>query len=98
MINGITLLSVEQAADSMLIKLLQNEESVEIIEKCSSCNHEKIEKKQYITVCVSEKNPTKRQIEYLLNFEINTLQQSFRCKFCSKVLDLISQIWLSYFF
>jgi len=98
MINGITLLSVEQAADSMLIKLLQNEESVEIIEKCTSCNHEKIEKKQCITVCVSEKNPTKRQIEYLLNFEINNLQQSFRCKFCSKVFDLILKFGHHIFF
>lgn len=98
MINGITLLSVKQAADSMLIKLLQNEESVEIIEKCISCNHEKIEKKQCITVCASEKNPTKRQIEYLLNFEINNLQQSFRCKLFSKVLDLILKFGYHIFF
>lgn len=82
----------------MLIKLLRNEESVEIIEKCTSCNHEKNEKKQYITVCVSEKNPTKRLIEYLLNFEINNLQHSFRCKCCSKVLDLIPKFGYHIFF
>lgn len=83
----------------MLIKLLQDDESVNIIEKCDSCVHEKVEKKPFITVCVSEKNPTKRQIGKLLNFEIKSLYDSACCKVCSKFFNSIgTYIWSSYLF
>ena len=57
MINKITFLSVEQAMDSMLIKLLQNDESVKIVEKCCSCDYEKEEKNHILLfVCWKKSN------------------------------------------
>lgn len=96
--NGTTILSVEQPVDNMLMKLLQNDESVEIVEKCTSCDHEKIMKKPYLTVCVSVKNPTEKQIYKILNLEINNLFNYVRCKFCSKLFNLIPKFGYHIFF
>jgi len=44
MFNGVGYLSVEQAVDNLLIKLLGDDESVEIVRRCSSCGYEQKEK------------------------------------------------------
>jgi len=51
MVNGVSYLYVEQAVDNLLIKLLGDDESVEIVRRCSSCGYEHKDKKQYLTVC-----------------------------------------------
>lgn len=53
--NGVTLLSVEYAVDNIIGKLLPNDPSVTINEKCNYCDYINISTKHYLTVCVSEK-------------------------------------------
>lgn len=60
--NGVTLLSVKHAADNLIVKLLQNVPSVTINEKCNYCSYINTSIKHYLTICVSEKNPTKWQL------------------------------------
>lgn len=87
-LNGITHLSVEQSIDSMLNMLLKNYESVQIEEKCSSCKFERSEKKPLLTICVTEKMPTKRQLNLLINEEIKLLYNSTFCKKCTGLTEV----------
>lgn len=88
MFNGVGYLSVEQAVDNLLIKLLGDDESVEIVRRCSSCGYEHKEKNQCITVCVQEKYLTNRLLDNLLTTEINHLYDTTNCKSCSR--DMIA--------
>lgn len=83
-VNDVVYLSVEQAVDNLLIKLLNDDESIEIVQSCSSCGYKHIEKKQYLTVCVPERHLTKRQLDNLLSTEIKCQYYSTNCKSCSK--------------
>lgn len=87
-LNGITYLSIEQSIDSMLNMLLKNYESVQIEEKCSSCKFERSEKKPLLTICVTEKMPTKRQLNLLINKEIKLLYNSTFCKKCTGLTEV----------
>lgn len=52
MVNGVIYLFVEHAVDNLLIKLLEDDVSVEIVRRCSSCGYEQKEKKNiYNCVC-----------------------------------------------
>lgn len=84
MVNGVVSLSVEQAVDNLLIKLLVEDESVEVVQSCSLCGYKIEEKKQYLTVCVPERNITKRLLNNLLNTEIKYQFNSINCKTCSR--------------
>ena len=87
-LNGITYLSVEQSIDSMLNMLLKNYESVQIEENCSSCKFERSEKKPFLTICVTEKMPTKRQLNLLINQEMKQLYDSKICQMCNGIIEV----------
>jgi len=87
-LNGITYLSVEQSIDSMLNMLLKNYESVQIEEKCSSCKFEWFDKKTFLTICVTEKMPTKRQLNLLINNKIKQLNNPNICQMCTGIVEV----------
>lgn len=88
MTNGITFLSVEQAADNLLNKLLPQDPCIKINKKCNNCSHKETVTQNYLTICVKDKNPTKRQLDYLLNEEIRLIKKSTVCKQCSEDINL----------
>lgn len=88
MVNGIIYLSVEQSIDTMLNVLLKNYESVKIREKCSLCKFERSEKKSFLTLCVTEKIPTKIQLTSLINKEIKQLCTNTKCQFCYGTIEV----------
>lgn len=87
-LNDITYLSVEQSIDTMLNMLLKNDESVKIDEICSSCNYKRSEKKPFLTICVTEKMLTKRQLNLLINQEISQLFKSKICQMCTDIIEV----------
>lgn len=77
-----------QPIDSMLNNLLKNYESVQIEEQCSSCKFKKLDKKPFLTICVTEKTPTKRQLSILINEEIKQLYISNTCQLCAGIVKV----------
>jgi len=75
--------------DSMLNMLLKNYESVVIEENCNSCKFKRLDKKPFLTICVKEKMPTKRQLNLLINDEINQLYNSaINCQVCNDIIEV----------
>lgn len=98
MANGVVYLSAEQSVDNLLIKLLGDDESIEIVQSCSSCGYEHIVNKQYLTVCIPEKNQTKRLLENVLCREINDLYNTTQCRKCNGDVDATPKFQKHIFF
>lgn len=92
-------LSVEQAVDNLLIKLLKDDETVEIVPTNLWFVWIWIQrKKQYLTVCVPERNITNRLLDNILSTDIKCLYSSANCQSCSRELKVIPKFGNHIFF